>query len=89
MGHTPQLNHLSFVPLLNMRTKLYIRTLLSLSCGLVGVRATSRNVTCIKYTRDDVLVSLCCPTISGGGEDPKPGGNITLEDLFLKDGITT
>lgn len=67
-----------------MRTKLYIRTLLSLSCGLVGVRAT-----CIKHTGDNVLVSICCPTITGGGEDLKPGSNITLKDLYLKDGTHT
>ena len=58
-----------------MRTELHIRILLTL--GGVKVGGESQ---CILHSQDHVLVSLCCPTITGSGENLTPGSNFTLQD---------
>ena len=51
-----------------MKTDSRIQTLLTLSCVLIGVGST-----CIQPKQDNVLINLCCPTITEAEDNNTPG----------------
>ena len=51
-----------------MKTDSRIQTLLTISCVLIGVGST-----CIQPKQDNVLINLCCPTITEAEDNNTPG----------------